>query len=70
MQHGTTFGRGVWVAPWLGENGELIVVAVDRNKRQVGTPRLIPFGGSHMAASNELWDELERHDPIPILKLI
>jgi hypothetical protein len=70
MQHGFVFRRGVWVAPWLAENGGLIVVAVDRHKRQVGPQSVVPFGGNHLMTGEELWDRLDGHDPIPNLKLV
>ncbi len=71
MQHRTSsFGRGVWMAPWLGPNGEIILAAVDRNHRRIGDEIMVPLGGNHLAASDELWDRVDRHDPIPNLKLV
>lgn len=62
-------GRGVWVAPWMGPNGETILVAVRRDDRKV-SERMLAFGDDHVQASEDLWDELERADPQPALKVI
>jgi hypothetical protein len=62
-------GRGVFVAPWNGRNGERILVAVDRQNRFV-EKRLIPAGEPDIRASDELWELLERLDPVPALKVI
>lgn len=71
MRHAMVgFGRGVWQAPWMGPNGETILVAVNRDRRQVGAEIMIPLGGAHHAASDELWARLERDDPLPIMKLV
>lgn len=70
QSNGQAFGRGVWMAPWLGPNGETILVAVTREKRLAGEPVIVPIGGNHVAASDELWDRLDGRDPIPNLKLV
>lgn len=62
-------GRGVWVAPWMGRDGETILVAVRRDGCLVAE-RSLRFGDDHVRASEELWDELERADPQPELKVI
>lgn len=62
-------GRGVWVAPWMGPNGELILVAVRRDDRRVAE-RVLSAGDDHVKASDELWAAIEREDPLPALKVI
>lgn len=62
-------GRGVWVAPWMGPNGETILVAVKRDDRLVAE-RMLSFGDDHVQASDELWRALERADPCPVLRVI
>jgi hypothetical protein len=61
-----TFGdaqrRGVFVAPWTGENGEIILVAVTCDRRRIAE-RLVPFGAAAHAIADELWDLLEAADP-------
>lgn len=71
--HKATFhagvGRGVWVAPWMGMNGETILVAVRHDNRLVAEYAL-SFGDDHVAASEALWAQLELADPQPELKVI
>lgn len=62
-------GRGVWVAPWMGENGETILVAVHRNNRLIDQ-RVLKFGDDHVQASEDLWALLDRIDPMPVLRII
>ena len=62
-------GRGVWVAPWMGESGETILVAVRRDGRRAGSRTLLA-GDDHIGAADALWAILERDDPEPMLKVI
>lgn len=66
---GKGVGRGVWVAPWMGPGGELVLVAVRRDDRMVDQ-RMLTFGDDHVRASEELWAALERADPVPSLRVI
>jgi hypothetical protein len=67
-----TFGdeRGVFVAPWVGPKGELVLIARRRDKRLAGDPYTIPLGSSHVLAADALWERLDRDDPEPALKVI
>jgi hypothetical protein len=65
----SAFGRGVWLAPWVGPNGEAVFVAVTRERKLAGEPLLVPRGANHMRASDELWARLDADDPIPSLTL-
>lgn len=67
---GSGFGRGVWAAPWIGPNGETILVAVTQERKLAGEPVIVPIGGNHVVASDQLWERLDGHDPIPNLKLV
>ena len=67
---GEAFGRGVWMAPWVGPNGETILVAVTRERKLAGDPVLVPLGGNHVNAGDELWARLDEDDPMPNLKLV
>jgi hypothetical protein len=67
---GLGFGRGVWMAPWLGPNGETILVAVTRDRKLIGEPAFVPAGGNHVKAADDLWERLDADDPIPNLKLV
>ena len=62
-------GRGVWLAPWRGPNGEMILVAVTRDGRRIDERVLRPQDG-HVQAADELWEMLERVDPMPALQVI
>lgn len=66
---GANVGRGVWVAPWMGPDGETILVAVKRNGRLATWTMLRP-GDDHVGASDDLWSILEAQDPEPMLKAI
>lgn len=65
-----TLERGVYVAPWVGPNGEMVLIALTRFRRLAGEPLMVPIGGNHVAAGEELWDRLETVDPIPKLQII
>jgi hypothetical protein len=63
-------GRGVWVAPWVGPNGEIVLLALRRDNRLAGEPHVIPLGASHVLAADELWERLDREDPEQRLQII
>ena len=63
-------GRGVFIAPWFGPNGEFVLLAITREKKLACAPRVVPIGGNHVAAGDEMWDLLEKDDPIPTLKIV
>jgi hypothetical protein len=52
----------VWFAPWLGPNGETVLVALTRNGR-VLEQRIVGPEDSSDDAVEELWDALENADP-------
>lgn len=55
--------RGVWVAPWLGDDGELVLIAVTRRGRLAAPPFAIPHGADRVAASDAMWALLDVVDP-------
>lgn len=70
--------RGVYVAEWTGENGEMILVAVASDLRRIAE-RLVPFGAAAGPIADEfalgvaaaLWELLDRVDPeTPRLTLV
>ena len=61
-------GRGVWRAPWLGPDGELVLLAVRRDHRLNEPPVTVPHGTTRADASVALVARLDRDDP-PSLKL-
>lgn len=56
--------RGVWVAPWQGPNGEIVLFSIDSHSKLVAGPFIVPAGSDHIAASEALWEELEAVDPL------
>lgn len=54
--------RGVFAAPWMGENGEILLVAVTSDGRRIAE-RSVAFGESAHSIADELWDLLEAADP-------
>lgn len=63
-------GRGVWIAPWTGPNGEIVLFKRDRWKRLVGEPRMIQAGENHVLIGEQMWEELDAADPVPELRII
>jgi hypothetical protein len=59
QQETQAFGRGVWMAPWVGPNGETILVDSDENRRLVGEPVTVPLAASARLVANEVWDRVE-----------
>lgn len=60
---GRLLERGVHFLAHLGPNGEVGLVAVDHQHRQLGDVEWVRPGESHLAASDRLWDRVERDDP-------
>lgn len=63
-------GRGVYLAPWQGPNGEIVLLAITHKRALACPPRMIPAGASHILAGDEMWELLERDDAVPNLKVI
>jgi len=57
--------RGVWLAPWCGSEGEMVLLAITSRHRLAVPPVVIPNGASRVDAANLLWDQLEQSDPEP-----
>lgn len=61
-----SLNRGVWIAPWVGPDGELVVYAIDSTNRLGISPVVIPHGVDHVALVDQLWEELDRRDPVTV----
>lgn len=61
--------RGIWQAPWFGPDGELILVSVTRARRRLREV-VVPHGASRIEAAESLLAELEREDPVPLMRVI
>jgi hypothetical protein len=62
--------RGVWQADFFGPDGELVLVAVDRRRRLVANPVVVPHGASRIEAAERLLAILEAADPIAALRIV
>lgn len=65
---GAGVGRGVWLAPWQGPNGEMILVAVSSKCRRLREVT-VPIGANHVDAAERLLDLLDEQDPDPRARL-
>lgn len=54
--------RGVWVAPWMGPRGELVLVSVTSRRRKL-EERTVPLGADSVAISEAMFTALDRADP-------
>lgn len=61
--------RGVYVAQWLGPNGEFILIAIT-SKHVKLREVVVPACANHVKAGEDLWAELDDVDPVPDLKVI
>jgi hypothetical protein len=62
--------RGVWQAPFLGEDGQMVLVAVRRDGRLLCPPVTVPHGASRIEAGDRLCDALDEADPVPSLRIV
>lgn len=56
-------GRGVYVAPWHGEEGELVLIAITSRGTLAAPPLEIPHGASRLDAADGLSSLLDQKDP-------
>lgn len=56
--------RGVWLAPWLGPSGELVLLAINRERKLAADPVVIPSGADQIEVATRLWEKLDQVDPI------
>lgn len=57
------YDRGIWPAPWLGPNGELVLLAITRTHHLNGSPVIVPHGGSRIKIAGDMLAQLDRDDP-------
>ena len=56
--------RGVYVAPYLGPDGEIVLLAITSSRKLATSgPVIVPHGADRVAAAEALWDLLDRVDP-------
>lgn len=56
--------RGVWIAPWTGPHGELVLFSLNHRNQLVHAPEIVPHGADRVAAQDALWEELDLVDPV------
>lgn len=61
--------RGLHIAPWMGDNGEIVLLAMTSRHTLAAPPLEIPWGADSVAMAEELEMILERVDP-PTLRII
>ncbi len=61
--------RGLYIAPWMGTNGEIVLLALTADHRLAAPPLEIPFGADGLALAEQLELVLDAADP-PRLQLI
>lgn len=66
---GTRPQRGLHVAPWMGDNGEIVLLAYTARCTLAAPPLEIPWGADSVAMAEQLQELLDRIDP-PRLRLI
>jgi hypothetical protein len=54
--------RGVWIAPWVGPEDEMVLFAIDARRHLVAT-HTSPKLSDHFAALDALWHQLDTVDP-------
>lgn len=65
-----SLSRGVYVAPWVGPNGEVVLLAITHERKLAEPPRVVSATSSQSVARDEMWARLERNDPMPILRIV
>lgn len=60
--------RGVFMAPWVGPNDEVVLFARDRHL--VGVPEVVEEGADLNIVSEFLWGRLDGADPLPQLAIV
>ena len=62
--------RGVWQADFFGPDGELVLIALNRQRRLVAPPLVVAHGESRIAAADRLLNVLDRADPVPNIRIV
>lgn len=57
--------RGVYVAPYLGPNGETVLLAITARQRLAAEPLFLVTADREAEMSDSLWRLLDQRDPRP-----
>ena len=58
-----TLERGIWKAPWVGPNGELVLPTVTSRRTLLVPPSVLTLGSDYVTTLGALWDLLDLRDP-------
>jgi hypothetical protein len=61
------FYRGVYRQPFLGPNGEMVLIAITSEHKRLEEV-LVSIDDNPFDASDQLWDRLDKADPAPTLE--
>lgn len=56
--------RGVWKAPWMGPNGEFVLLVVTSGHTLLVPPSVLALGSDYIASFDALWELLDERDPL------
>lgn len=60
---GKLLERGVWKAPWMGPEGEMVLLVVTAGHRLLIQPSMLALGSDYIATYDALWELLDARDP-------
>lgn len=56
--------RGIWKAPWMGPDGEIVLLVITSERKLLGPPTTLPKGSDYLKAMDALWELLDHRDPV------
>jgi hypothetical protein len=62
LRFGEINQRGVYVAPWMGPDGEIVLIAITSRRRKL-IEEMIPRGADHVAFAVQVQAMLDEADP-------
>lgn len=66
---GESHPRGLYIAPWLGADGELVLLAIRADRRLNEPPLSLPLGANSVEMAESMEARLDASDP-PYLRLV
>lgn len=66
---GKQYPRGLYIAPWMGDNGEIVLLAMTGDHRLAAPPLEIPWGADSVAMAEHLQTALDAAQP-PAVRLV
>lgn len=62
LRFGEINQRGVYIAPWMGPDGEIVLIAITSRRRKL-VEQVIPRGADHVAHAISVQALLDEADP-------